>query len=601
MSVFLRKQNLKKGQYLSFVESTYSKEKKNAVQKVIKKIGYTKDLEKIYSNPIEYFEEEAKKLSLVSQEKYHQEKEEKIPRKQTIKNLGYFPIARLYKEFKFKDEFEYLKQNHNFKFDLEKLFRFLVYSQIITPGSKKHEYENKDLFFDNFDFSDDQMYDGINYIGKNVNYIKQHIIYELQKIYKPNVDYTYFDCTNIYFEIDKENEFQRRGPEKNNRHDPIIGLGLLMDSKGIPLSYTTFPGNQSEQTELHKNAISMKKDLNITGRTIYVADKGLNCGDNMQKAIEKGDGYVIGQKVRDRSENTLKWILEEEGYKITTDENGVITFKIKSEVDNYKVDVTSKLNGQKVTINMKQKRVLFYSKDYADKKKLEREKLIAKAYDLINNPKKYKRKNIGDAATYITDIKFDKNGEIVSEKLFLDEERIKEEEQYDGFYMIVTSETNLDDDKIIEIYRGLWEIEETFSIIKGVLKVRPIFAKTIDGIEAHLLVCFTSLLILRLLQKIILKDELTPEQLKEIEKANKKKKKHKIRIEKWGEQPMKKIVNFMRTFNAQEINNSYYIGFYNPLIALFEEKYKLILDKHRQSKNDIEKIFDCKFTTHDCF
>lgn len=594
MSIFLRKQKLKKGIYLSFVESTYSSSKQNVVQRVIKKIGYVDDLKQIYVDPIAHFEAEAKSLSLDSQIKYKESKEERIPREQTIRNIGYFPIARLYAPFNMEDEFYFLTQKSKFQFNIESLYRFLIYSQIIIPGSKKHEYQNKKLFFDDFNFSDDQMYDGINFIGKNKNYILQHISFQLSKIYKPDTSHTCFDGTNIYFEIDKENDFQKRGPEKNKRHDPIIGLGLLMDGNGIPLSYTTFPGNQSEQTELHKKASLMKRNLGIKGRTIIVADKGLNSGDNMQKAIENGDGYVVGQKVRG-SEDTLSWILDESDYSTEADENGDITFKIKSEVGDYQVNVTSKLNGQKVKVNMKQKRVLFYSKDYADKAKYEREKLIVKANNLIRNPKEYKRHTIGDSATYIKEIKYDNNGEIINTNLSIDYDRIEAEEQLDGYYMIVTSETSLSDNEIIKIYRGLWEIEETFSIVKGVLKVRPVFAKTKDSIEAHLLICFHSLLLLRLLQKVILKDELTQDQLKAIEIANKRKRKHKIRIEKMGELPMKRIVSFLREFNAQKINNSYYVGVYNQDFPLFESKYNLILDKHRLSESDIKKIFDGKF------
>ncbi len=594
MSVFLRKQNLKNGIYLSFVESTYSSTKRNVSQRVIQKIGYVEELKKTYVNPIEHFEDEAKKMSLASQEKYKESKIEKIPRIQTIKNIGYFPVARLYYKFKLNDEFDFLKTNTKFQFDPELLFRFLTYSQIINPGSKKYEYENKGLFLDDFEFSDDQMYDGINFIGQKKDYILQHLTFELKNIYKINTKHTFFDCTNIYFEIDKENDFQKRGPEKNNRHDPIIGLGLLMDSNGIPLSYTTFPGNQSEQTELHKNGEAMKKNLGISGRTIYVADKGLNSGDNMYKSVKKKDGYVIGQKVRGADKETIEWILNKNDYVETYNDEKELTYKVKSIVGEFEVSITSELNGQKVKINLPQKRVVFYSKEYADKSKYERSKLIAKAYKLISNPKAYKKKTVGDAATYIKEINYDKDGNIISTELTIDTEAIEREAKLDGYYMIVTSETKISNEEIINIYRGLWEIEENFSIFKGVLKARPVFMKTKDGIEAHFLICFFSLILLRLIQKTILKDELTKEQKQAIQEANKKKTKHKIRIEKVGELPMKKIVNFMRTYNAQKINDSYYVGFYNSDIHLFEKKYSLILDKHRLSETDIKKIFDDK-------
>ena len=435
------------------------------------------------------------------------------------------------------------------------------------------------------------MYDAINEIGINSKYILEHIIFELKEFYKPSFSHTFFDCTNIYFEIDKENDFLKRGPEKNNRHDPIIGFGLLMDSNGIPLSYSLFPGNESEQPELHKNASLMKKNLNIKGKTILVADKGLNSGDNMMKAIENGDGYVVGQKVRGASKETLSWVLCGEGYKETFNDDGEIIFKIKDEVDYYTINVTSKLSGEKTQAKVKQKRVVFYSKDYKDKSAYEREKLIVKAYNLIKNPAEYKKQSVGDASTYIKEIKYDKDGNIITTSLEIDYERIEKERMLDGYYMIVTSEINLTSDEIIKIYRGLWEIEESFSIVKGVLKVRPVFAKTRSGIEAHMLICFFSLLLLRLLQKTVLKDELTDEQKILIESANRKRRKNKIRIEKIGELPMKKIVNFMRDYEAQKINDSYYIGNYNPDITVFEKAYDLVLDKHRLSEKDIQKFF----------
>ncbi len=594
MSVYLRKQYLKKGTYLSFVESTYMPSKKNVSQKVIRKIGYLEELQNTYKDPIAYFSEEAKKLSAKSQAEYRKSKEERIPRVQTVKNLGYFPVARLYDKFNLCDEFEFLTNNTKYQMDMENLFRFLVYSQIINPGSKKSEYEKKGLFLDDFDFSDDQMYDGIKLIGEKKDYILQHLLFELKKFYTPNTNHSYFDCTNIYFEIDRENDFQRRGVEKNNRHDPIIGLGLLMDSNGIPLSYTTFPGNQSEIPELHKNGQIMKRNLGYSGRTIFVADKGLNSGDNMYNAVKNKDGYVVGQKVKGASKDLLAWILDEHDYAVTKDENGEVLFKIKSETGEYEVKTISSFNNQKSSVMLTQKRVLFYSKEYADKSIHERQKLVEKAMELIKNPSQYKKKSIGDAASYIKEIRYNNDGEIINTNLELDVSAIEKDRLLDGYYLIVTSETNLSDRQIISIYRGLWEIEESFSIVKGVLKVRPVFAKSRAGIEAHLLISFFSLMILRLIQKTILKDELNDDQKRIIEQANKRKRKHKINIKKYGELPIKRIVNFMRSYNAQFINDSYYVGTYNSDIPLFEEKYGLTLDRHRLSEKDVKKIFDDK-------
>lgn len=600
MSVFLRKQNLKRGIYLSFVESTYDPISKNSKQITIKKIGYVDELKKDYVDPISYFTDEAKKLSEESSKKYLENKEAKAPRESSLKNIGYFLPLSIYKKFAMTSEFKFLTIDRKFDFDVEDVYRFLLLSQINNPRSKIQSYCGKDIFLDKYDFSDDQMYDAIKLIGQNKNYILEHIRYELKSFYKLNTSFSFFDGTNIYFEIDKENEMLKRGPEKNNRHDPILGLGLLMDGNGVPTNYTTFPGNQSEQGEMHKNIQRLKKADDIKGRTIIIADKGLNSGNNMYQAIKNGDGYVMGQKVRGGNKDLLAWILDESDYQIKTNENDEIIYKIKSEVGDYKVNITSPLNGAKAEIILKQKRVLFYSKDYADKAKHEREKLIAKAYDLISNPSNYKKKTIGDAATYIKEIHFTKDGEIAeNQKLEINIKSIEEEAKLDGYYLIVTSETNCSNDDIIKMYRGLWEIEETFSIIKGVLKVRPVFAKSIEAIEAHILICFHAVLILRLLQKVYLKDELTREQLLAIEQANRRKKKHKIRLEKVGEIPMKQLVSFIREYQAMKIDGKYFVCKYHELMPVVEKMTSLKLDKHRLSESDLKKFFsiDLQHTT----
>lgn len=572
-------------------EGKYDPKTKNTKQKVLQNFGLLEELSKTYTNPIEYFSKIAKEKDEELRLKYKEEKEEKIPRQTAKRYLGYFPIKRLLEKFELKDEFKFLSLTKKFEFDLYSLFSFLVYSQIINPQSNFQSFLDKGRFFEDFNFSKDQMYDGIKYIGQNKDKILEYIKYQTKKIVDIDIQNTYFDGTNIYFEIDKENDMLKRGPEKNNRHDPIIGLGLLIDKNGIPISYTTFPGNCSEKPELHKNVQSLKRKEHINGRTIVVADKGLNCGDNIYTALKNKDGYVFSQKVKNADDTTYNWIIDDVNYekKIVND---VVVFKSKSMVGDFPINITSELNGQKAVINVTQKRVVFWSKEYADKAKFEREKLLAKANDLISNPANYKKSTVGNAAKYIKEINYDSNGEIITKNLSIDYEAIAKEEKLDGFYMIVTSETSLTDNKIIKIYRGLWEIEESFSIIKGVLKVRPVFAKSIEGIECHLLVSFLSLLLLRILQKKILKDELTEQQKKEIEKANKRKRVHKIRVEKYGETPISQIVDFMRTYDCIEINGKFFLSEYHNLIPLFETKYNLHLDKHIMDEKDIKKIFD---------
>lgn len=597
MSVFLRQQKLARGTYLSLVEARYDPKKGNTVQRTAERIGYLEDLKATYVDPIAHFTEIAKERSAESSKRIAEEKRERMPRETTLKNVGYFLPRHVYGEFGFDQLFGAIGHGRRFAFSPEAVFRLSVLSQILDPSSKQAEFRGKGRFFEDFDFSDDQMYDGVKFIGENEETIKEYVSIRTKKIVEIDTSKTYFDGTNVYFEIDRERGELMRGPEKNNRHDPIIGIGLLMDAKGYPINYSIFPGNRSEQPELHKNVDDLKRKSCVVGRTIITADKGLNSGDNMAKAVEKGDGYVIGQKVRGASADTISWVLQDDElspYEKTYDK-GSVSFMSKSETGEYKVAVTSRLNGQKAEIVLRQKRVVFWSRDYAEKARFERGKVIERAKAIVANPSSYMRSTVGDAAAYVKSISYDANGEIASTELSLDEEAIKEAEKLDGYYMIVSSECDLPDSEIIEIYRGLWEIEETFSIVKGVLKVRPVFAKSEKGVHAHILICFVALLILRILQKDVLLKRLSKEQVEAIQKANKKKRKHKIKYRKVVEYPVRQICSFIRDYNVMSIGGDlYYPTKYNDLIPFIEERFSVILDRKILTAAEIKNIFEAK-------
>lgn len=594
MSVMLRVQNLKKGTYLSLMECHYDRKTKNSKQKLFRRIGYVEELKKDYVDPIAYFKEEAKELSKESSRKYKEKYEERIPRKQMIKNLGYFLVKAIYEKFKFESVCNFLQSTTKEKYDLEKVLRFLVFSQIINPRSKQKEYADKDIFFEDFDFSEDQLYRGIKTIGENYEYILEFAERKLQDFYKVLTDPVYYDGTNVYFEIDKETEMLKRGPEKNNRHNPIIGFGLMLDKNAIPLSFSLYPGNQGEHPEMHKNGQFIKEKLGIDGKIIFVGDKAFCSGDNMYQAIKNGDGYVFSKKIRGAGKEVLDFVFKHpEEYRNIYNEDGTLKYKIKSEIGEYSVQITSKLNGQKANITLRQKRVAFYSQNYAEKSKFERDKLIAKAQNIIANPSQYNRKSIKDAESYIKNIAYTKDGEIATNRLLLlNEEQIEEDAKYDGYYMLVTSELNLGDEEIIKTYRGLWEIEESFSIMKGVLRVRPIFSKTQEGINAQMVVCFIALTILRLLQKRYLKEYVTPEQIQAVIEANKKKRIHKIRLEKINEIPITQITDFIRNYQYYNLGDDYFAIRYHDLIPTIAKLTGLTLDKKIMNEKDINKILN---------
>ena len=354
-------------------------------------------------------------------------------------------------------------------------------------------------------------------------------------------------------------------------------MGLLLDNQGFPISYNIFPGNTSEKETLIPEIKNIKKRHNID-KVIVVADRGLNCSDNMIKTAgldldkKNRDGYVYGQSIRGADQEFKNWVLEDNYITDTiTDDNGnEIIFKHKSRIYPKKMYITRDDKGltkngnkRKQSITVDQKQMVYYSQKYADKQKRDRQMVIDKAKDLINNPGNYTRATSYGAAGYINNIKFDKKTGAVSDgcELSLNEDKIKEDEKYDGYYSIVTSEEYLSDIELRNIYRGLAKIEETFKVTKSEFNARPVHVRLEDHIDAHFLICFISLVITRILQKEI-KNKYT---IKNI---------------------LEKIKNFKCT---HETGNLYKFIGYKQEIQYMNRKLNIQMDKKYDLRENIRK------------
>lgn len=341
---------------------------------------------------------------------------------------------------------------------------------------------------------------------------QQHVSDQIAAKFGRDTKLMYFDVTNFHFEIDREDALRKRGKCKVGRSYSLVQLALAMDTDGIPLNYKVFPGNTHDS----KTFIPVFTDVCVKfnpRRVIAVADMGCTSSDNIF-FLKGGDrdkrvnGYVFSFSVR-RSSKTLKeYILDEEGY---TDKDGkplekdsVYDFKIKSRINVRDIKVSMK-NGSKKTFLIDEKQVVFWSQKYADKARAERDERIRKANDIIANPQNYCRKSVHSASAYIKNIAYDKTtGETIEQagkKLVLDQEKADEDAKYDGYYCIITSELEMPDHRVVEIYRGLSDIEDNFKVTKSNLEIRPVYVSLEDRINAHVLTCFISLVILRLIQK----------------------------------------------------------------------------------------------------
>lgn len=575
------KNNIK---YLSYVQG-YRDKNGISRQKTIKKIGDWEELIKLYDNPIEHFNKIAKDEEKKLNDELLLKLSETIDEENNIKNLGYIALKKIYNELDLNTFFKNKQSKLNIEYNLNDIFELLTYSRIMYPGSKKETYENKNIFFENFDFSLKDMYRSLDYFNSYKNEILSLIWNITKDKYNRDVSSVYYDCTNYYFEISYNDEdlideegnilekgYRKKGPSKEHRPEPIISMGLLMDKKGIPLSYNLFPGNESEKTTLRPALKETKRNFGID-RVITVADRGLNTSDNTVFIAGKNDnnhtnhdGYIFGQSVRGADQEFKNWVLKQDDYKTDKfiEEDIEISFKHKSRI--YAKTIQIKRNGERTNkTEIYQKQMVYYSEKYARKQKKDRELVIAKANDLIKNPGRYTRATSVGAAGYINNYDYDKKtGEIIAKELSLNTEKIQEEEKLDGYYSIVTSELNMSDKEIRDAYKGLWKIEESFKITKSTLEARPVYVWTKEHIEAHFLTCFVSLVILRLLE-------------------------HKTE----RKYSSKKIINSLKQYNCSNLKyDIYYFNYRDEIIKTIEKIFNVNLNNKYNKLSEIKKILD---------
>lgn len=536
--MFLRSITIKGVTRLYFYESYY--ENGRTKQKCIESLGRLDELQKRFDDPVSHF----KKVAEEKNAEQNTSRKTSVPielsstmstSEDNLRNVGYAVLKDLYKQLELDKFWKLVLRKTSIQYDLEAVFRLLVFSRILYPGSKRDTFLNKSAYFEDMDgFSLKDTYKALDVFDQYDEQLQKWIYSHSPKICERDMSVSYFDCTNYYFDIGRsdmdtfddggrpvdgkgnpaEIKYRKRGPEKNHRPDPIVEMGLLMDKDGIPLAFDLFPGNESEKVHM-RPIINRVKSQFGSGRVIFVADRGLNTSDNIyflngdNKADHNPrDGYVYGQSVRGADAEFKAWVLKGDykTEKLTDDDGREVTFTHKSRIHPKTIQVNTTVPGQKKKrkkpVSIDQKQMAYYSEKYAKKQKHDRDIMVARAKDLIKHPKKYDKITAAGSRAYVQNIAFDKStGEIIEgRELVLDEAKIAEEEKYDGYYSIVTSELKMSDHEMRETYRGLARIEETFKISKTEFESRPVFVWTNEHIEGHFATCFTALVLIRLLQ-----------------------------------------------------------------------------------------------------
>lgn len=428
------------------------------------------------------------------------------------RNIGFFIFEALFDALGLSDVLRLHKSRSGLDYDLTGLTRLLTMSRALKPASKISTYREKDNYLLPLTDSDDwhDIYACLGDLDKKCDAIQKRMNLKIDSFIERSTELAYYDVTNYFFEIEEndpdtvdaagqvlEKGTRKRGVSKEKRRTPIVQMGLFIDDKGIPISYHLFPGNTLDQATLRPALTKTVHNYDF-GRLIVVADRGLTSDKNIAHVHSHGDGYVFSKSIKKCKKDERQWILDQEGYVV----NAQATFKCKSKI------VTRQIkdeNGHSMEIQ--EKIVCYWSRRFYERERRENESFLSTLQRYIDNPATIKSEK-GKLKQFIVEHNVDEEtGEVLHPKKIQSINREKAMEYCDlmGYYMIVSSETNKSEGEIIEIYRGLTRIEDAFRVTKSDLKARPVFVQTKQHINAHFLICFIALTMIRLIQSKILK------------------------------------------------------------------------------------------------
>ena len=428
------------------------------------------------------------------------------------KNIGYFLLDGLYDGLGIYDVLNKHKSQSRIGFDLNGLARLLVLGRILWPDSKAETYRGKDRFAFDVTESDNLIhaYRALDVLHEKADAIQMRMHHKIANSIGRNTEVCFYDVTNYYFEIEENDAdvlgsdgqgidegMRKKGPSKEKRGEPIVQMGLFIDDHGIPIAYRLFPGNHIDQVTLRP---ALKKSINKLnfGRVIIVADGGLNSDKNIAHIVKEGNGYILSRSTKKSTRAVREWMLEEEGY--VWNESG--TFKVKSMIRNRTIRDEDGIKRE-----ITEKLVCYWSKKHYEREMRENARFLEYLESVIANPDKLKDKP-RKIEKFLKKMEIDKEtGEILETKtrLSLDRDKLQEYKDMLGFYTLMTSELGKSDREIIGKYHGLSRIEDSFRITKSDLEGRPVFVNNRTHINAHFLICFIALTMIRLIQAKVLR------------------------------------------------------------------------------------------------
>lgn len=457
--------------------------------------------------------------------------------KSTLLNIGYFYLQKIYSDLKLKDFFNNISKDRKYVFNANDINRFLTFDRILAPKSKYAALGDLANFYENLDFAYHDILRFMDVLADNYDSYLSHLYENSDNIVKRDTSICYYDCTNYYFEIEQSDDdiidettgdiipgFRRYGISKEHRPNPIVQMGLFMDKHGIPLTMSLFPGNVNEQ----KTAISVERKLIKSlknKKIIYCADAGLSSASIRLFNDLGGRAFIVAQSIKKLSAELQDKIFNDDGYKLLSDDSlktisDMKTFNIHDENNSklyndkiYKIIEVDSLvdlglfeektlsNGKtkivKSNSNLKQRIIVTFSRKMYEYQRNIRNNQIERAKAILkSNNVEARKKGPNDVMRFI------KNTSKTNYEI--DETKIAEEEKFDGFYALATNIFDENVKDIININANRYKIEDCFRILKTNFEARPVYHRLENRITAHFIICYTALLIYRLLENKLL-------------------------------------------------------------------------------------------------
>lgn len=491
-----------------YITKSFVNDKGNSTSTTFRKLGTLSELIVEHGPTRDDVMAWAKQEARIETEKYKKQRQQKAVQitfhadrqldfgKQVRYRGGYLFPQAIYYQLQMNRICRKLKARHKYQYDMNAILSDLIYTRILEPSSKRSSFKTAQEFLEKPSYELHDIYRALDVLGSDCDFIQSEVYKNSHLLGKRNDKILYYDCTNYYFETEQEEGSKNFGKSKEHRPNPIIQMGLFMDGDGIPLAFSTFPGNQNEQKSLKPLEQKILQDFGCQ-KFVYCSDAGLasNAIRNFNHMGERA--FIVTQSIKKLRNEYKEWALKPTGFKSIADGKPVDIRKLEPD------DKGLYYKEEPLTVgDLDQRLIITYSPKYAAYQKSIREKQVDRAEKMLETGcAKKNRKNPTDPARFIGSVAVTKEGEKAGVHMYLDNEKISEEARYDGLYAVCTDLLDDSAGDILKVSEGRWQIEECFRIMKTDFAARPVYLQEENRIRAHFLICFLALIIYRFLER----------------------------------------------------------------------------------------------------